>query len=212
MGKTGALPTALTAVAAVGCMALSASPALAGDVPSPNPTAAGAPPVNADQDGNPIPQAPADANVPLPRLVRPNAPQGCPPDPGYAFSNVKSTFVGDPSKTVYGASGVTLTLSVASGHTWTGTIGGSIKGEVSAIVAGAEASINASISYAKTTTVTLGGSWTVPANMADGWLALGSKGYSFHWEYGSTNGACKWIVSRSGNAKLPAMSPYIAHS
>lgn len=209
MVKTGVLPTALAAVAAAGCVALSASPSLAGDIPSRNLTAVDAPPVDADQDGNPIPEAPAEVDIPDIERARP---AGCPPDPGYSFKKVKSTFVADKKKTVYGASGVRLTLSVAKGHMWTGTIGGALKGEAKAIVAAAEVTVNASIAYTKTTTVTLGGSWTVPAKKRDGWLALGSKGYSFSWEYGSTNGACKWKASRSGTAKLPAMSPYIAHS
>ncbi|MFF2524149.1 hypothetical protein [Streptomyces liangshanensis] len=164
------------------------------------------PPVNSDLDGNPIPQAPADADV---LLVHPD---GCPPDPGYSFSSVKSTFVGDKSKTVYGQSGITLSVSVAKGHTWTGTFTSATKVSASAIVASAEETISGSISYAKTTTVTLGGSWKVPANQADGWLALGSKGYSFNWQYGSYNGGCKWIASNHGTAKFPALSPYIAHS
>ncbi|WP_405830614.1 hypothetical protein [Streptomyces sp. NBC_01176] len=107
---------------------------------------------------------------------------------------------------------VTRFVSVAKGHTWTGTITYASKLSESIIVASAEETISGSISYSKTTTVTLGGSWKVPASQKDGWLALGSKGYSFNWERGSYNGGCKWIVSNHGTAKLPALSPYIAHS
>jgi hypothetical protein len=186
---------ALTAFLAIGTGGMGT--AFADDVP---------PPVNADLDGNPIPQAPDDADV---LVVHPD---GCPPDPGFAFSSVKSTFVGDKSKTVYGQSGITLSVSVAKGHTWTGTLTSATKVSASVLVASAEETISGSISYAKTTTVTLGGSWKVPSNQKDGWLALGSKGYSFNWQYGSTNGACKWISSNHGTARLPALSPYIAHS
>ncbi|MEU1009823.1 hypothetical protein [Streptomyces sp. NPDC005890] len=163
--------------------------------------------VNADQDGKAIPQAPDDAEVDAPK-----APQGCPPDPAFSFSHVKGTFVKDKSKTVYGQSGITLKVEVAKGHTWTGTISYAAKLSESILVASAEETISGSISYAKTTTVTLGGTWKVPASQRDGWLALGSKGYSFDWERGSYNGGCKWIVSNHGSAKLPALSPYIAHS
>ncbi|OIJ63185.1 hypothetical protein [Streptomyces mangrovisoli] len=169
--------------------------------------------VNADQDGSPIPQAPDDADVDGPAVgVGPVHPDGCPPDPTVSFTKVKSTFVGDKSKTVYGQSGITLKVEVAKGHTWTGTFTYAAKIEESIIVASAEETISGSISYAKTTTVTLGGTWKVPASQRDGWLALGSKGYSFNWERGSYNGGCKWIVSNHGTAKLPALSPYIAHS
>ncbi|MEV1062875.1 hypothetical protein [Streptomyces sp. NPDC050263] len=163
--------------------------------------------VNSDQDGNPIPAAPADAGVDGPVHT-----DGCPPDPAISITKVKSTFVGDKSKTVYGQSGVTLSVSVAKGHTWTGTITYAAKLSESIIVASAEETISGSISYAKTTTVTLGGTWKVPASQKDGWLALGSKGYSFNWERGSYNGGCKWIVSNHGTARLPALAPFIAHS
>ncbi|MEV8538943.1 hypothetical protein [Streptomyces sp. NPDC051572] len=107
---------------------------------------------------------------------------------------------------------VSVSVSVAKGHTWTGTVTYAAKFSEGILFASAEETISGSISYAKTTTVTLGGAWKVPANQADGWLALGSKGYSFNWERGSYNGGCKWIVSNHGTAKLPAPSPYIAHS
>jgi hypothetical protein len=162
---------------------------------------------NADQDGNPIPQAPADADV-----DGPVHPDGCPADPSVSITKVKSTFVADKKNIVYGQSGILLSVSVAKGHTWTGTITYAAKLSESIIVESAEETISGSISYAKTTTTTLGGSWKVPASQKDGWLALGSKGYSFNWERGSYNGGCKWIVSNHGTAKLPALSPYIAHS
>jgi hypothetical protein len=93
---------ALTAFLVVGAGGV--GPAFAEDSPAP---------VNADQDGNPIPQAPADADVTVNSDGSSMHPDGCPPDPGFRFHNVKSTFVGDKSKTVYGQSGVTLSVSVA---------------------------------------------------------------------------------------------------
>ncbi|MGW1049365.1 hypothetical protein ACWDBD_04935 [Streptomyces sp. NPDC001118] len=200
-GTMNAITRACTAAALTAFLAMGtggAGTAFAEDAPTQ---------VNADRDGNPIPQAPADAAIDVPAH-----PDGCPPDPGFRFYNVKSTFVGDPKKTVYGDPGTTLSVSVAEGHTWTGTFTYSAKLSESVLVAAAEESISGSISYAKTTTVTLGGSWVVPKNQREGWLALGSKGYSFNWERGSTNGGCKWIISNHGTAKLPALSPYIAHS
>ncbi|MGV9706603.1 hypothetical protein [Streptomyces sp. NPDC003483] len=105
-----------------------------------------------------------------------------------------------------------MTITQAVRDCWTGTVTYAAKISESIIVASAEETFGGSVSYAKTTTVTLGGSWKVPASQRDGWLALGSKGYSFNWERGSYNGGCKWIVSNHGTAKLPALSPYIAHS
>jgi len=187
---------ALTAFLAIG--AGGTGTAFADDAP---------PPVNSDQDGNPIPEAPADADV-----------QGsvhtdsCQSDPTVSITNAKSTFVRDKDKTVYGQSGVTLSISVAVGHTTTGTFTYAAKLSESIIVASAEETLGGSVSWSKTTTVALGGTWKVPSSQNDGWLALGSKGYSFNWERGSYNGGCKWIVSNHGTAKLPALAPYIAHS
>ncbi|MFJ5531642.1 hypothetical protein [Streptomyces sp. NPDC093261] len=173
--------------------------------------------VNADLDGNPIPQAPEDVDVsvnsPSGSANHPMNADGCPNDgPSVSITNVKGTFVRDNDETVYGQSGVTLSVSVAKGHTLTGTVTYSAKLSQSIIIESAEETVGGSVSYAKTTTVTLGGTWKVPSNQKDGWLALGSKGYSFNWDYGSLNGGCKWHSISHGTAKLPALSPYIAHS
>lgn len=133
---------ALTASLSIGTGGVGA--AFAEDAPTP---------VNADQDGNPIPQAPDDADTVANGPVHPD---GCPPDPSVSITKVKSTFVGDKSKTAYGQSGVTLKVEVAKGHTWTGTITYAAKLSESIIVESAEATISGSISYAKTTTVSLG--------------------------------------------------------
>lgn len=139
-------------------------------------------------------------------------PNACPPDNTYSVSGAAGAFVPDNSKKVYGASGVNLQISVDSGHSWSGTIGGSVGGDVNFIVAEADTSVNASITYTKTTTAHMGGSWTVPSNQSSGWLALGSKGFTMHWQYAGYTGGCAWRVIRSGSASLPALAPYIDHS
>lgn len=144
-----------------------------------------------------------------PSTVKPNS---CPPDPWYSTWNSYGKFIADPSKQVYGQSGVTLSISAAAGTTFSGTVGGSVSGDISAIVASADASINASITYSKTTTVTLGGSWTVPSTQTVGWLALGSQGYGMNWAYYEYNANCGVVTLRSGTASLPALSPVIGHS
>jgi hypothetical protein len=130
----------------------------------------------------------------------------------YETSSPSSRFVGDAAKTVYGASGVTLSLSVSSGTSWSGTLTGTISGDESGIMLSAQQSISASVTYSKTTTVSLGGSWTVPSNQSSGWLALGSMGYHFNWAYVHENGNCTVSTIRSGVATLPAQSPFIDHS
>src|SRR5215831_5126877 len=90
---------------------------------------------------------------------------GCPPDPGYSFVNVKNNYV-DIVPPASGAPGVPLTISLQAGLGVTGTVGGSVSGDVSAIVAGAKAEVNASISLSWTASVTYtGGPWTVPSGV-----------------------------------------------
>jgi hypothetical protein len=140
-------------------------------------------------------------------------PSACAPDVSTTVSKSKSAFIPDNGKKVYGDSGVTLSLSVASGHTWTGSVSGTGEVDESAVVIAAKESVSASISYAKTTTVTLGGSWTVPASQSQGWFALGSQGFQMSWKRTRTKGDCSGEQTLgSGTAKLPAKSPYLAHS
>ncbi|REH43691.1 hypothetical protein BCF44_109234 [Kutzneria buriramensis] len=139
-------------------------------------------------------------------------PNGCPPDNTYSVSNAVGAFVPDAAKKVYGQSGVTLSINAAAGTTWTGTVGGSASGDIDAIIASAQATVSSSISWSKTTTVTLGGSWTVPSSQKTGWLALGSQGYSMHWQVAGYTGGCVYKVLRSGSAALPALTPMLAHS
>ena len=141
-----------------------------------------------------------------------DGPQLCPPNTLYDTSNPIGTFVGDPAKTVYGASGVTLSLSSASGTTWSGTVSNATQGDISLIVIEAKDTVSASVSYSKTTTVALGGSWTVPSSQKSGWLALGSEGYHMNWSVSQENGNCTTTLLRSGTANLPAESPFIDHS
>jgi hypothetical protein len=141
-----------------------------------------------------------------------NHPNGCPPDPWYSTWASYGKFIVDPDKQVYGQSGVTLSISASSGTTFSGTVGGSVSGDIDAIIASASATINTSITYSKTTTVTLGGSWTVPASQSVGWLALGSQGYGMNWAYYEYTAPCGVRTIRSGTANLPALAPVIGHS
>jgi hypothetical protein len=144
-----------------------------------------------------------------PQTVHPNR---CGEDPSYSLTGVKGTFVADPGKRVYGQSGVTLSISAASGTTWSGSVTSATQGDINAIIAEAKETVSVSIGYSKTTTVSLGGSWQVPKNQSSGWLALGSEGYTMGWYYGYNNGNCQFVKTKSGTATLPAQTPYIGHS
>jgi len=151
----------------------------------------------------------SQVNGPQPTV---NQPDGCPTTTEYSVYNSLSSFVRDASKTVYGQPGVTLSISAASGTTFSGTVGGSGSFSIDAIVADAKIGVDSSITKSKTTTVTLGGSWTVPSNQSLGWLALGSQGYKMNWSMGHYSGTCVWSQTGSGTALLPALAPVIGHS
>lgn len=139
-------------------------------------------------------------------------PNACPSKHFYSVSNSLGRFVRDSRKTVYGQPGVTLSVSAEKGTQWSGTVGGSVEGDVGFILASAKATVSASVTYSKTTTVALGGVWTVPAGKNLGWLALGSQGYVMSWEYGENTPQCRYSRIRGGSASLPALSPVIGHS
>jgi hypothetical protein len=130
----------------------------------------------------------------------------------YSVGSAQPKFIPDPDKIATGRSGVTLKIDVATGTTWTGTVGGSGSFDVSAIIASAQASVDASISYSRTTTTDMSGSWTVPSNQSWGWLALGAMGYTMDWYKYAQLDSCKYDLEGSGVAQLPARSPAFDHS
>ncbi|SHM84962.1 hypothetical protein [Actinacidiphila paucisporea] len=139
-------------------------------------------------------------------------PMSCPMDKGTYVSGAKNTFVPDPGKKVYGATGVTLSITAAKGTSWTGTVTASGTVEVGLIVASAKETYGGSYSWGKTTTVTLGGTWKVPSNKTSGWLALGSMGSHMNWITTQTQPNCSSKTLGKGTINLPKLSPYIAHS
>jgi hypothetical protein len=111
-----------------------------------------------------------------------------------------------------GQSGQYLTITITAGISLTGTVGGQVSGDVNAIVAGAKAQVNASIALSLTASVAYSTGWTVPTTWAWGDLHAGGSQDSMSWTYGSYNGACQWIVQRSGTANLPYHIPTFWHT
>jgi hypothetical protein len=146
--------------------------------------------------------------------AKPSTPDGCPNQDYYTVSGPSGTFVADPSKQVYGEAGITISVSAAAGTTFSGTVSGGVSGDISAIVAAASISIGTSVTYSKTTTVTLSGSWTVKLKSGQtlGWIALGSEGYTMKWAYDQETTKCTSTVIRSGTAQLPSISPVVGNS
>jgi hypothetical protein len=134
-------------------------------------------------------------------------PEGCAPDRGYNYVAVTNHYV-DIVPPATESPGTPLTISLTAGLGVTGTVGGQVSGDVNAIVAGAQASVSASISPTWTASVTYGaGPWTVPTGVHSGALHAGVQRKEMTWQSGSYNLGCRWIVSRSGAAKLPWQAP-----
>lgn len=129
----------------------------------------------------------------------------CPPDAAYQTSGASSTWLGDPIRRVVGTGPMTLTVSVQSSNTVTGTVGGTAGFSVSGIIAAAKSDINASVAAAVSAGTAYTGTYAVPAGRF-GWLQWGSWGYHYNWSYGSYNGACTWLVSKSGTATSPTLT------
>ncbi|WP_405619422.1 hypothetical protein [Streptomyces sp. NBC_00076] len=141
-----------------------------------------------------------------PAMAQVAAPQGCPPDPTYSYSNVSTHHVGMvPPASAPG--GHTLSIAITAGTSVTGTVGGSVSGDVHAIVAGAKAQVNASIALTLSASVTYTDSWKVPSSWRIGYLHAGAQRKEMTWKYGHYKANCAWRTDRSGTAKLPYHIP-----
>jgi len=130
------------------------------------------------------------------------------PDPGYAYVGRSITHI--DWYRAYGTKGLPLTVTINSGSSITGTIGGQVSGDIGAILAGAKAQVDASIALTKTVSASASTTWTVPT--ASGWLAVGALTQSGNWQYGNYDCTGRWVVQRSGSYALPTLMPVFYHS
>ncbi|OIK02371.1 hypothetical protein BIV25_01820 [Streptomyces sp. MUSC 14] len=68
------------------------------------------------------------------------------------------------------------------------------------------------ITVTKTITAQVAYSATWKVDRPIGYLHAGADAKSMHWEHGSYNGGCKWIVSRQGTAVFPYRVPTFWHT
>lgn len=142
-------------------------------------------------------------------FAAPAHPNGCPPDPSYSFSGVHHKYK-DMVSSVEGTKDETIGISIQKGVTVTKTISGSLTTEEGVIFANAKEQVGGSIAKAITTQVTYSSTWKVTSRV--GYLHAGADEKSMHWEHGSYNGACKWIVGRQGTATFPTHVPAFWHT
>jgi hypothetical protein len=127
--------------------------------------------------------------------------------PHYAFSGKKAIYIPARHGRVYGQSGVTLSISKGVSKTIGGSLTGTSSAEAGVIFAKASVSLAISVQYARTTTTTFGGSWTVPKKQSVGWLEVGTRGgYTFKWQRYHYRTPCTKVVDAHGTAKGPRKS------
>lgn len=136
-------------------------------------------------------------------------PDGCPPDPGYSFSAVHHQYK-DMVSGVESQKDETIGITITKGITVTKTITGTVTAEEGIIFAKAKESVSGSLAKAITAQVAYSATWKVDRPI--GYLHAGADAKSMHWEYGSYNGGCKWIVSRQGTAVFPYHVPTFWHT
>lgn len=138
-------------------------------------------------------------------------PAGCPPDPGYSFTSPAHNFT-DMVSSAEGGSGVHLSITLTSGRTVSTTLTGTLETSESLFIESASLSLSLAVESSITTSVSYGGDWTVPSTWSVGYLHAGADRESVNWTYGSYNGACTWIVARSGTANMPYHVPAFWHN
>lgn len=137
-------------------------------------------------------------------------PAGCSTPYAYQYTSVTNVNQADSADTASGENGITITVTILKGQTITGTVGGSAGFDLDAVIAGADASVNASISYAKTSSVSKSFSWKVTGG-AEGTLYVGAQDKKMDWQYGYVNSGCKYVEAQHGTAKVPYLLPYSWH-
>jgi hypothetical protein len=130
----------------------------------------------------------------------------CAPDAGYSVSNAVHNYK-DLVPYASAPGGHTLSITITAGASVSATFSGSVEGGASAIIASAKAQWGLSFALTLTASVAYSDSWTVPSTWSSGQLHAGADRKSFKWTYGSFNGACQWIVSRSGTSNAPYHLP-----
>jgi hypothetical protein len=90
-----------------------------------------------------------------------------------------------------------------NGYSYSGSIGGIGSFDVRAIVKRAQATINASIAYSDSTSVTQSASYVVSSDRALGWLAHGSAEYNISWQKYLRRESCSLVEVASGRGHLP---------
>ncbi len=149
----------------------------------------------------------------VPASASPVSPRGCAPEYDYSFASKLQILSHGADFITYGKGGSTLSESIAKGDSWSGTLTGTVGTEAGVIFAKATVSVSASLQKSRTSTITRGGSWTIPSSRASGWVAMGAGGYRFTWKYGHYSATCAYVLDRSGVGQYPLNgSIYFDHS
>ncbi len=132
--------------------------------------------------------------------------------PEYSYTHTSATPIFMDVKKSYGGPGVALSISIAAGVTLQAQISGTVGFEASAVIASAKTTYGLSFSASVTATATFSGSWTIPKNVKEGWIAIGAKADRTNWKKYQQMGNCTDKLIGSGTAKMPWKFPYFHHS
>jgi hypothetical protein len=130
------------------------------------------------------------------------APARCLAADSYSYSNVRASHV-TVIPYVQGDPGHTLSIQISAGTTIQASLTGTATGGISAVVAGAQTSVSASLSVAMTASVTYGDSWTVPTNVHHGYLDVGASSDAMTWKHGYYTPTCTWVIDHTGTLNSP---------
>ncbi|MDI5966184.1 hypothetical protein [Streptantibioticus silvisoli] len=143
-----------------------------------------------------------------PQVVKPN---GCVSDAGYDITS-HSHHYKDMVPSAEGEGGQSLTITLTAGLSVSASITGSAAFSESAIIASAKETIGLTFTGTLSASVSYGSTWAVPSSDSVGYLHAGADEQYVHWNYGQYNGACTWVVSKSGTGYLPYHLPTFWHT
>lgn len=146
-----------------------------------------------------------------PILVRPHVCSDGGPVNDYHMSE-KGRYIGNRNTRTYGASGGVLSISRGKTVTVTGSLTTTATAEAGVIFAQASASVGVSVGLSKAVTTTVGYTWAVPKTQPEGWVEMGSHGYTVDWTFGHYVSPCTWYVTRRGQVVGATSNVQFAHS
>lgn len=117
-----------------------------------------------------------------------------------------------PENRVYGAGGGTLSYAATESYGVTGTLSTTAEADAGVVFAHVSASVGVSVALSKTVSNTVGYTYTVPADVAQGWIEMGSAGYTIDWVKGTYTSPCEFHQTDGGTIVGATANKSFIHS